>query len=249
MELKRPIKNNNNKIKNEKIILDDYELNHLNYDTSIELDKREFCKIYWSIIKRDELFLFAFVSSKDFNLTYIKFARLIFTIATLMTMNAFLFSDKSIHKLFINGVKYYFEQQALQIALSIIITHIFEILICFLTLTDRTFYEIKVLSKKEEKTKEIFNKLKTMKIKLIIYLVTSFVLMIFYWYFISAFCSVYNNTQVIFVIDCVLSLLFFMIDPLIIYAFFALLRYISLKSNKGKNYKCLYITSRLFPVF
>ena len=139
-----------------------------------------------------------------------------------MTMNAFLFSDKSIHNLFINGVKYDFKQQLLQIAISIIITHVMEILICFLTLTDRIFYENKALYKNGKKTEEIFRNFKIMKIKLIIYFVISSLLMLFYWYFISAFCAVYNNTQSIYIIDCVLSLLFFMIDPFIIYAFFAL---------------------------
>ena len=245
LELQKPIK------KKKEIILDDYELNHLNYDNAIEYDKRSFCRIYWSIIKRDELLLFAFVSSKDYNITYIKFARLIFTIATLMTMNAFLFADKSIHYLFINGVRYNFKQQVLQIALSIIITHVFEVLLCFLTLTDRVYYEIKALSKFDKNSQDIFKSLRIMKIKLIIYFVFSSLLMIFYWYFISAFCSVYHNTQVIYIIDCVLSLLFFMVDPLIIYAFVTLLRYIyiSLKNIKGNQCKCLYITSRLFPIF
>ena len=145
INIKGPIKNNT---KDENItILDDYELNHLKYDTAIELDKREFFKTYWSIIKRDQLILFIFVSSKDFNLIYIKYARLIFTISTLMVMNSFLFSDELIHEFFMNGVKYNFGQHTLQMALSIIITHILEILLCFLTMTDRIFYEIKSFSK------------------------------------------------------------------------------------------------------
>ena len=111
INIKGPIKNNT---KNEgKIILDDYELNHLKYDTAIELDKRGFFKTYWSIIKRDQLILFTFVPAKDFNLTYIKYARLIFTITTLMTMNAFLFSDELIHEFFMNGVKYNFGKHSI----------------------------------------------------------------------------------------------------------------------------------------
>ena len=94
----------NNTKDEDKIILDDYELNHLNYEDAIQYDKRSFCRIYWSIIKRDQLILFIFVSSKDFNLIYIKYARLIFTISTLMVMNAFLFSDELIHEFFMNGV-------------------------------------------------------------------------------------------------------------------------------------------------
>ena len=48
--------------------LDGYELNHLKYEEALEKDKRGFCKIYWSIIKRDELFIFTFISWNDYNL-------------------------------------------------------------------------------------------------------------------------------------------------------------------------------------
>ena len=249
IEIKSSLKNNKNDNDNEKIILDDYELNNLKYDTAIEADKRGFFKTYWSIIKREQLILFVFVSKKDFNLTYIKYARLIFTLSTLMTMNAFLFSDESIHELFMNGNKYNFGKQVLQIVLAIIITHVMEILLCFLTMADKIYYKIKSFSKSEKKTKNIIRCLKLVKLKLIIFLISSFILMIFCWYFISAFCSVYNNTQKIYIIDCVLSLLFFMIDPLFIYAFFTLLRIISLKYSEGKKSKCLYIISRIFPIF
>ena len=249
IEIKSSLKNNKNDNDNEKIILDDYELNNLKYDTAIEVDKRGFFKTYWSIIKREQSILFVFVSKKDFNLTYIKYARLIFTLSTLITMNTFLFSDESIHELFTNGIKYNFGKQVLQIVLAIIITHVMEILLCFLTMTDKIYYEIKSFSKSEKKIKDIFKKLKLVKLKLIIFLITSFILMIFYWYFISTFCSVYNNSQKIYIIDCVLSLLFFMIDPLFIYGFFTLLRIISLKYIEGKKYKCLYIISRIFQIF
>ena len=250
-ETKSDVKINlkNNKIDKEKNILDNYELNHSKYEEAFELDKRGFCETYWSIIKRDQLILFTFVSSNDFNLFYVKMLRLIFIILTLMTMNAFLFSDKSIHKLFINGVKYDFAQQILQIVLSIIITHVIEILLCYLSLTDRTIYEIKALSKNGTKQKIIFNKMKKMKIKLIIFFIFTFIVELFYWYFISAFCSVYNNTQKIYIIDCVLSFIFFMIDPFIVYALVTLLRIISLKSSDKKNLNCLYILSQIFPIF
>ena len=226
-------------------ILDDYELNHLDYDNAIVLDKRDFCKLYWSIIKRDELLLFTFVTWDDYNLFYVKIEKFLFVILTLMAMNGFLFSDKSIHKLFLNGVKYDFGQQILQIILSVIITHVFEILLCFLSLTDRYIYKIKSLSKSDSKGDNLFNYFKKMRIGLIIFLVLIFIFSIIYWYFISAFCAVYENTQGIYIIDCIISLLFFLVDPFIIYALVCLIRKISI----NKKVKCLYKLSQLFPIF
>ena len=212
-------------------------------------DKRSFWQMYWSILKRDQLILFTFVSRNDFNLFYVKIAKFLFTILTLMTMNAFLYADKSIHKLYLNGVKYDFGQQALQIFLSIVITHVMEILLCFLTLTDRYIYEIKILPRKEINKVGMFDILQKIRIKLFIFFIAFFVISLFYWYFISAFCAVYHNTQGLYILDCVLSFIFFSIDPFIIYAIVAYLRFLSLTRFKQKKVKCLYTTSRLFPIF
>ena len=57
-------------------------------------------------------------------------------------MNPLFFANKSFHKLFISGVHYYFEYQILQIFLSIIITSVLEVILCFLTKTDRHIYKI-----------------------------------------------------------------------------------------------------------
>ena len=244
-DIKKPIK-----IKEkEEILLDDYELNHSEYEIALKKDKRSFWQIYWSILKRDQLILFGFASWNDYNLYYVKIVRFLFTILTLMAMNGFLYADKSIHYLYINGVKYNFGKQILQIVLSIIITHVMEILLCFLSLTDRHIYEIKGLPKTEATANRIFEILRKMKIKLIIFYIMVVLISLFYWYFISAFCAVYHNTQGLYIVDCVISFIFFSIDPFIIYALVTLLRVLSFKKISNKKIKWLYTISRLFPVF
>ena len=197
--------------------LDDYELHRLKYEEAIVLDNRSFCKIYWSLIKRNELFLNTFVSWNDYNLFYIKIEKFIIDILTIMTLNGFLFPDESIHNYFLNGVKYDFSQQILPIILSFIISYI--------------------------------DVLRGMKMKLMAFYIGGTFFAFFYWYAISAFCSVYLNTQRIYIIDCVISFLIFLIVPFIVYALIALLRIISLKSVKHKKLKWLYNMSRLLPVF
>ena len=87
-----------------------------------------------------------------------------------MAMNAFLFADKSFHKFFMSGVNYYINYQILQIALSVIITCFFEIIVCYLTFTDKYIYEIKALPKKETNGNKIFDILKCIRYKLLIFL-------------------------------------------------------------------------------
>ena len=250
-EIKRTNKNKaNEKNKDkEKVIYYDYELNHMNYEEAILFDKRGFFKTYWSILKRDDLFLFTFISCNDYNLFYVKIEKFLFLFCTLMTINLFFFADKSIHKYYLNGVKYNFGNQILQIALSIIITHIVEIPLCFLSMSDRYIYKIKAIPKEEISGKEIFRRLKDIRVKLIIFYTITLIISLFYWYAVSAFCAVYPNTQSLYIVDCLLSLVFYFIDPFIIYAILTFLRVISLKSISSKKLNWLYKLSGLFPIF
>ena len=244
------IENNENNIPNEEdTILDDYELNHMPYLEALELDKRSYCKIYLSLLMRDQIIMHTCFNHNDYNLFYVKFAKIIFIIASMMTMNAIIFADKSFHKLFISGVNYYFSYQILQIVLSVLITHAIKIILNYITLTDRYIYEIKAFKKKEEDKNKIFNILKYIKLKLLIFYIAALVLLFFYWYYVSAFCAVYPNTQKIYFIDCLLSFIFFSIIPFIIYAVITLLRVISLKDINRKRFNCLYNVSKFFPFF
>ena len=105
------------------------------------------------------------------------------------------------------------------------------------------------MPKTEATADRIFEILRKMKIKLIIFYIMVVIISLFYWYFISAFCAVYHNTQGLYIVDCVISFIFFSIDPFIIYALVTLLRVLSFKKISNKKIKWLYTISRLFPVF
>ena len=63
-----------NKKENEKKVeekLDNFELNELNFYEAINLDKRTFIQIYWSLLRREHPILFTFFVYDDYNLIYI----------------------------------------------------------------------------------------------------------------------------------------------------------------------------------
>ena len=231
--------------KNDIKTLDDYELNHLSFLRALVKDKRNYYQIYWSMIKRDELLLFNFVSYNDYNLFYIKIEKFIIVILNLMAMNAFLFADEKIHKYFLDEFKYNFIKHILQIILSIIITHIFEIILCFFTLTDRYYYRIKALTRIETAGNKIIDILNKIKRRIVIFFILMFLLSLFYWYFISAFCAVYKNTQIAFIIDCAISFIVYLIDPFFVYGLLVLIRIIGIKC-KMEN---IFNLGRIFPIF
>ena len=226
--------------------LDDFELNELEYEEAIKLDKRNFIKIYFGLIKREHIILFTFFSFNDYNILYIKIARFIFLMATDIAMNVFFFTDESMHKIFLSYGKYNFVQQIPQIVYSTIVSQLLEIFLCFLSMTDKYIYQIK---NGKPDSKSVMNIFKCIKIKLISFFCFIFLLLFFYWYTVSSFCAVYENTQIVFIKDSLLSFLFgSIIYPFLIYLIPSGLRLCAIR-NEGIKFKILYKLSDIIPFF
>ena len=218
-------------------ILDDYELNNLSYEEALKLDKRTFIQIYCSMLRKKHLIMFAFCTPNDFNLSYIKFSKFIFLIATNFAMNVLFFFDESMHKIYINSGGFNLIQQIPQIIYSSLVSIFFEFVISFLVLSEGDIHDVKnnKIIKKEGYMIKIYETLKCIKIKFIIYFIFSFSFLIFYWYFVATFCAVYENTQVIFIEDTLTSFALNLFYPLFKYIFFTLCRIISLRCNKNSK--------------
>ena len=235
--------------KKKKNKLDDFELNDLSYEEAVNLDKRNLVRIYWSLLKREHRIIFTFFIWNDYNLSTVKISRFIFLLATDIAMNVFFFSDATMHKIFLDYGKYNFVQQIPQIIYSSIISQIVEVFLCFLSLTDKHIYEIKSLNIKildENNIKTIKDIFKLIKRKLLCYWLFTFIVFLGYWYVVACFCAVYPNTQMIFLKDCLMSILLGFLYPFIIYTFPSALRKCALGC---KNNNCLYKVSDVIPFF
>ena len=169
-----------------------------------------------------------------------------FLIASDMAMNAFFFSDESMHKLFLNYGKYDFFQQIPQIIYSTIVSQLTEVFLCFLSLTDKHIYKIKHLNQLNNKAaSEIF---RCIKIKLIFFFVFTIIFFVFYWYMVSTFCSVYQNTQSAFIKDSLISFLLSLLLPFILYLIPSALRICAIRDKKVRL-KCIYKLSDIIPFF
>ena len=248
--------NNNNKfnitLNNVKEIekkFDDFELNELEYIEACEYDKRNFINIYWSLLKREHLIIFTFFIRKDHNITYIKLSRFIFLLCTDMALNVFFFSDDSMHHVYKSYGKYDFLQQISQIIYSTIVTQVIEVFLCYLSMTDKHVYKIKNISDIQINKSKIFLILKCIKIKLFGFYLFTFIFFVLYWYLITAFCSVYQNTQIIFIKDSFSSFLMGLAYPFALYIFPALFRIIALKDRNKKRLKFVYFISDIIPFF
>ena len=81
-------------------------------------------------------------------------------------------------------------------------------------------------------------------IKFIVFYICSFIFMSFFWYFISSFCAVYKNTQIILIKDTLISFLLSMLYPLGINLVPGFFRIPALRSPK-RDKKCMYNFSKI----
>ena len=233
---KEKVYNDTNKVMSDKK-MDDLDLNNLSYEKAVELDKRTLGQIYWSRLRGKHLLIFTFISCNDHNLVYIKIARFLFLICTSMAMNVIFFFDSSMHKIYMDYGKYNFIQQVPQIIYSSIVSLVIEMLIGMLSYTDKNIYEIRQME--EYNPEKVKKTVKAIRIKLIVFFVITFLFFAFYWYLISSFCAVYNNTQKIYLKDFATSFCLGLIYPFAIQLCFALLRIFTLR-NKTKSRSFLY---------
>jgi len=78
--------------------------------------------------------------------------------------------------------------------------------------------------------------LKQLKIKLIIYFIFLSILGIFFLYYISAFCAVYQNSQNYWIYGCLESLFLDMLSPFIVCIFLSSFRYFGLIKHSSFFY-------------
>ena len=222
--------------------LNDQELNTLEYNLAIKYDKRTYLKYYWSLLKKKHLILFAFFPSNDYNIATIKISLFILSFALYFTINGFFFSDETMHKIYKDNGVFDILFQIPQILYSTVISALINMILKQLSLSENSILSIKEEKdsiKAVEKSKKIE---KCLKIKFIIFFILSSLFMIFFWYFISCFCAVYTNTQIILIKDTLFSFGLSMIYPFGLNLIPGFFRFPALRAEK-KDKQFLYKVS------
>ena len=115
-----------------------------------------------------------------------------------------------------------------------------------MSLTDKHYYQIKNLNIKSPSL--ILDIVKCIHLKIIFFFIFTGVMFFFYWYTITSFCAVYENTQIAFIKDSVISFVSGLLYPFALYLIPSVLRIISLKYCVGKL-SFVYKLSDIIPIF
>ena len=225
----------------------DDEINGLSYELALQHDKRTFFQYYISLIKTKHNFIYTFCYYNDYNSKIMKIDLFFINFAMLYTVNGLFFDDDSMHQIYETNGKYDFLFQLPKIIYSQIISTILSMILQVFALQNDS-----IVSFKENKLKENLLKRKKilergLKIKIIIYIIISFIFLLFFCYYLSMFGTIYRNTQYHLLKDTLLSFILSFFDPFGICLLPCIFRIPSL-SNPKKNRKCLYQFSQLFNI-
>ena len=225
----------------------DYELNSLCYEDALKFDKRTFFEYYISLIKINQLIIFSFCLSSDYNSKIIKICFFLFIFAMYYILNALFFTDATMHKIYENKGQFDFIYQLPHIIYSTLISILLKQIISILCLTEKDIVKIKKEETYESSLKTKKTILKCIKLKFILFFTFVFLFLLLFWYYISCFCAIYKNTQVYLIKNTYIGFIGILIYPFIIYLIPGTFRIPALQAEK-KDKNFLFKLSKIIQV-
>ena len=235
-------------------------LNNYNFEEAIKYDRRDVCEIFYIYLLSKQVIFHTICFKSPLELLSLRLILLIFIISSDFALNAFFYFKDNISKKFRknkNLILFSFNDNIGIIFLSTIIGFI--LLSLFTKLSNTKGALRKIFRIEEEKIKkdknynitekrkiEIKNEIvlifKKFKIKILILIIIELILMIFFWYYAIAFCHVYQSTQLSWVMDSLISMIFRIIIDLLICLGLAKLYRLAVDTNIECIYKiCLFL--------
>ena len=216
-------------------LFSEFELNSLPYKEALLYDKRKMFHYYMFLNKIKHPLLFSFYPIEDYNVWIIKIDIFLLLFSIMYAMNALFITEKTIHRIYADKGEYIISNYMSNIICSFIISHFINILIKFIFLSERNILELKC-QKTYRKASEIIDKIRRcIIIKYIFFYILGIIFLIIFWYYLSSFCAVYQNTQIFLIINTFICFGISLILPFLINLIPSLMRNLALR-NPNKEY-------------
>ena len=177
----------------------------------------------------------------------LKICLFFFSFGLYYTVNALFFTDSTMDNIYDRNGEYDFIYQIPTIFYSNLICTVINLIVKNLSLTERDILKIKFLSKSNNLGKKLPGIKNCLKIKFILFYFISFTFLIIFWFYVSCFCAVYQNTQIYLIKDTVISFSLSLIYPLGYYLIPGLFRIPSLRTKK-QNKEFIYKLSKMLQL-
>ena len=187
--------------------ISEYEVDNLSYKNALKIEDRNKSDFYFAVLREKNQIISIFLNDKDYNIQTVKISLFIFYFNLSLTINALFFDDKAIYQVNQDDLSFNLSKDIVRILYSTIISTVLCFLVELMAFTHKSIIKIRYY-KDINKAKENAQKLiRILKIKIIF----SFCIIIFFdilfFYYITAFCSVYSIIQTRKISDSLMSFL------------------------------------------
>ena len=204
-----------NKPPNSEILLDNYD-----YETAIKYEKRHFWRIFFICMLNKENIINIILYKTPLDVNSLRICLFIFTYSCDLAFNTIFYTNDNISD------RYHYEGEDLllfslvnNIVISltsfltgIILTNVFQHLIDsrnsyeeVFRIEEKKMRKLKTYKVSEKTKSKIFDKIghisTILKIKIVVFIILEFSIMLFFYYFVTAFCEVYKKTQISWLVD------------------------------------------------
>ena len=209
-------------------------LHNYTFKEATKYDNRNICQILYIFLLSKQILFHTFLENSPLVPFETKLGLLIFMFSFDLTLNALLYTNSKISKKYQttkNLFSFTMTNNTMIILISTLVSLIFIPILIKLSKIESSIRSIfrkeetKIKKNKSYKTDyttkmriftEVEEVLKKYRIKLLILFIFEFIIILFCWFFVTAFCQVYSNTQGSLVLNCFLSILIrFAIEVLI----------------------------------
>ena len=220
-----------------KIYLTEQELMDLSYKYALKIENRNKTKYYFSLLKVKNKIVSMFLNDKDYNIQTVKISLFIFSFNLSMVINALFFNDEAIHQINQDQGSFNLSTQILRILYSAIISAVIGFLVDFLALSHDDIIALRNFKNIEEAQKKVPILIKKLKIKFVSFFCLTIVFNIMFFYYITAFCSIYAIIQTHLISDSLMSFLLEMSYSLVFCLLSSIIKVYSLKKeNKLRHF-------------
>jgi hypothetical protein len=255
------IKINLNDYKNYTPLDSNQSLHNYTFDEAIKYDRRNIFRIAYIYLLSKQIIFRTFLQRSPLELYPLKFTLFIFMLSCDLALNALFYFNDNISKKYHYAKNLFLFTFSNNITIIIYSTLLSYFLITLLSKLSNSSNAIRnVFTSIEQKIKfnkkfkinkkikkDVFSKveniLRRFKVKIIILFIIETILILFFAYFVTAFCHVYSSTQKSWLLDSFLSILSRLIIELIFAFLYGKLYQVSVGSNFKTLYKaviCLY---------
>ena len=188
------------------------DIDSVNYLRALNKDKRNIYEIILSSLK-ERIIILSFIKYRGINM--IKILIIIYAILNYIVTNAFFFTEKNIHQIYLDKGKYNFKYQIKYIISATLISSIF-------------IYIAKLFTGVNKIVTKITNQ-KILKISIHIFICISNCLSIFYWIYLGSLTSTYINAKLHLFLNAFITSLFSCILECLLALISSILRYLSIE--------------------